>query len=110
MTTRRPRGIVRDSVLLAIAGGGTAVFAQVAATGQAVADSGMLGIFTSLGINGLLIYLLSASQRRETEQAKAFAAELKELAARQTEQAERLLSTVIALIPPPETKGQKDGR
>lgn len=111
MTIRRPRGIVRDSLLLALAGGSsTAVLAQTITAIPAVSGNSMLEIFTTLGINGLLIGLLSASQRRETEQAKAFAQELKILGERQNEQAERLLSTVIGLIPPPETKGKKDGR
>lgn len=113
MKFRRPRGfIVRDSLLLAFAGGGTtafgATFAQAVATGQA--DTSLIGLCTTFGINGLLIFMLTNSLKREAEQAKAFAAELKELANRQTEQAEKLLTTVIGLIPPPDTKGRKDGR
>lgn len=62
------RGMIRDSMLLALAGStSTGLLAQIASGGSPEA----LGIFAGLGVNGLLIFLLSQANKREVEQAKA---------------------------------------
>lgn len=98
-------GFLRQSILLGTfwSLGSTSVLAQVVHT----APGGELaGIMTSTGIQGLLIFFLVQSMRREIEQAKTYAADLKEVSAESARQNERLLTAVIERVPAAE-KGKK---
>lgn len=98
------RGFSLEGVGLGVTGvlGGGLMLAQIAPT--QVPD--LVAIVTSTGVPGLLVYFLVASMRRETTATEKYAERLELLTKQLADQSERLLSTVIGLIPPPE-KGRK---
>jgi Zn-dependent protease with chaperone function len=110
MRRHSTRGFVRDSLILGAfwSFGSTSVLAQVA--GQ-LPGGDMAGLITSTGIQGLLVFFLVQSMKREVQQAQVYAADLKQLAAKQAEQSEKLLTAVIERLPsakdPLEEKGKK---
>jgi Zn-dependent protease with chaperone function len=95
---RHIRGFVRDSLILGAfwSFGSTSVLAQVATQ---IPGGDLTTIITSTGIQGLLIFFLVQSMKREVEQARAYAADLKAMGEKQSEQAEKLLTAVIERLP-----------
>lgn len=74
----------------------TTVLAQMV---PALPGGDLTGIITQTGITGLLIFFLVQSMRREVEQAKVYAEDLKSMATEQGRQSEKLLTAVLERLP-----------
>lgn len=104
------RGFFRDSALMGVMGftGSTAVLAQVSGVAPTVPGGELTALVTQTGITGLLIFFLVQSMRRETEAAKGYALDLKEMADKQSAQSEKLMTAVLERLPRAE-KGKTNG-